>query len=122
MKIAIDTDARTLTVEEDGGARTLDLWGVEAFELISDLWLRTSWNAKYPYTFTWLDRPIIQHPEDIGRRPDLRPDVLNLVFEQIEDLPLSGIVKLEVPDLHFLVLTVAMDPTDPLFEPVGIPR
>ncbi|WP_372426082.1 cephalosporin hydroxylase family protein [Salinarimonas chemoclinalis] len=80
MRITIDTDARTLAVEDDGAARTLDLWGKEAFELISDVWLRTSWNAKYPYTFTWLDRPIIQHPEDMVRTQEaicaLRPDVI----------------------------------------------
>jgi cephalosporin hydroxylase len=54
--------------------------GKEAFELISDLWLKTSWNQKYSYTFTWLGRPIIQHPEDLVRLREviftLRPDVI----------------------------------------------
>ncbi|GGK29291.1 cephalosporin hydroxylase family protein [Salinarimonas ramus] len=80
MKITIDTDARSLVADGPEGTRTLDLWGKEAFELISDVWLRTSWNAKYPYTFTWLDRPIIQHPEDMVRTQEaicaLRPDVI----------------------------------------------
>ena len=60
--------------------RRLDLYGKEAFELISDLWLKTSWNQKYSYTFTWLGRPIIQHPEDLVRLQEaiftLCPDVI----------------------------------------------
>ena len=67
MRIRIDTDSRDLLVEEVDGSRTLDLYGKEAFELISALWLKTSWNQKYSYTFTWMGRPIIQHPEDLVR-------------------------------------------------------
>jgi cephalosporin hydroxylase len=77
MRIVIDTTDRTL-VANDG--RRLDLYGKEAFEHISDLWLKTSWNQKYSYTFTWLGRPIIQHPEDLLRLQEviftLRPDVI----------------------------------------------
>lgn len=80
MRILIDTHARKLTVEGDGAPRALDLYGKEAFELISDLWLKTSWNQKYSYTFTWLGRPIIQHPEDLVRLQEviytLKPDVI----------------------------------------------
>jgi cephalosporin hydroxylase len=76
MRIVIDTAERTLTAD----GRQLDLYGKRAFELISDLWLKTSWNQKYPYTFTWLGRPIIQHPEDLIRLQEaiftLRPDVI----------------------------------------------
>jgi cephalosporin hydroxylase len=76
MRIVIDTAERTLTAD----GRRLDLYGKEAFELISDLWLKTSWNQKYSYTFTWLGRPIIQHPEDLVRLQEaiftLRPDVI----------------------------------------------
>jgi cephalosporin hydroxylase len=78
MRIVIDTAEKTLTA----GGRHLDLYGKEAFELISDLWLKTSWNQKYSYTFTWLGRPIIQHPEDLVRLQEtiftLRP---NLIIE-----------------------------------------
>jgi cephalosporin hydroxylase len=77
MRIVIDTTERTL-VAADG--RRFDLYSKEAFECISDLWLRTSWNQKYSYTFTWLGRPIIQHPEDLIRLQEviftLRPDVI----------------------------------------------
>jgi len=80
MRILIDTDAQKLTIESDGAPRTLDLYGKEAFELISDLWLKTSWNQKYSYTFTWMGRPIIQHPEDLIRLQEviytLKPDVI----------------------------------------------
>jgi cephalosporin hydroxylase len=77
MRIMIDMAEKAL-IHADG--RRLDLYGKEAFELISELWLKTSWNQKYSYTFTWLGRPIIQHPEDLIRLQEviftLRPDVI----------------------------------------------
>jgi cephalosporin hydroxylase len=80
MKIQIDTDKNELSVEDGGNSRVLDLYGKEAFELISDVWLKTSWNQKYSYTFTWMGRPIIQHPEDLVRLQEviytLKPDVI----------------------------------------------
>ena len=42
--------------------------------------MKTSWNLMYPYTFTWLGRPIIQHPEDMFRLQEvifnLEPDFI----------------------------------------------
>jgi cephalosporin hydroxylase len=80
MNINIDTEAKTLHVDDDGNERRIDLYGKEAFELISGIWLKTSWNQKYPYTFTWCGRPIIQHPEDLVRLQEvvyaLRPNVI----------------------------------------------
>ena len=80
MKIQIDTDKKELSVTDGGSSRVLDLYGKEAFELISDVWLKTSWNQKYSYTFTWMGRPIIQHPEDLVRLQEtiytLKPDVI----------------------------------------------
>jgi cephalosporin hydroxylase len=77
MRIEIDTTENVL-ITADG--RRLDLYSKEAFELISELWLKTGWNQKYPYTFTWLGRPIIQHPEDLVRLQEviftLRPSVI----------------------------------------------
>src|SRR5580693_7882131 len=77
MRMIIDTDVRTLTTAD---GKVIDLYGREAFELISNLWLKTSWNQKYSYTFTWMGRPIIQHPEDMIRLQEvicfLRPDVI----------------------------------------------
>ena len=76
MRIIIDTAENSLVAD----GQRLDLYGKEAFELLSDLWLKTSWNQKYSYTFTWLGRPIIQHPEDLVRLQEviftLQPDVI----------------------------------------------
>jgi len=77
MRITIDTTKGALTI---GDHEQIDLYGKQAFELLSELWLKASWNQKYSYTFTWLGRPIIQHPEDIVRLQEtiyfLRPDVI----------------------------------------------
>jgi cephalosporin hydroxylase len=77
MRLVIDTDAKTLTTND---GYSIDLYGKEAFEQISELWLKTSWNQKYSYTFTWMGRPIIQHPEDTLRLQEaiykLKPDVI----------------------------------------------
>jgi cephalosporin hydroxylase len=76
----IDTDAKSVTLEDAGGTRTLNLYSREAFELISRQWLKVGWNQKYPYTFSWLGRPIIQLPEDMIRAQEViyrvKPDVI----------------------------------------------
>lgn len=76
MKIAIDTKARELVVE----GQTLPLYSNEAFDLLSDLWVRVGWNQKYSYAFSWLGAPIIQMPEDMIRYQELvvrlKPDVI----------------------------------------------
>lgn len=80
MKLTIDTAASTVTITGSGPDRQLDLYSKQAFEQISALWLKTSWNAKYPYTFTWMGRPIVQHPEDMVRLAEViyrvQPDVI----------------------------------------------
>ncbi len=80
MRLSLDTTARTLKVSRDGEETELDLYGKPAFELISDLWMKLSWQQKYSYTFTWLGRPVIQHPEDMVRMQEvvyaLKPDVI----------------------------------------------
>lgn len=80
MKLMIDTDRKQVTVEDDGTTRTLELYSREAFELISRQWLKVGWNQKYPYTFSWLGRPIIQIPEDMIRFQEViyrvKPDVI----------------------------------------------
>jgi len=77
MNFIIDTADQTLTLQD---GHVLGIYSKEAFELISQLWLATSWNQKYSYTFTWLGRPIIQHPEDTLRLQEviysLKPDVI----------------------------------------------
>lgn len=71
MKIQIDTKARTLVVQNGVEHRTLDLYSDQAFEKLSDLWLKVGWNQKYPYTFSWMGRPFIQAPEDIVRTQEV---------------------------------------------------
>jgi len=80
MKMLVDTDARQLTVENGRGNRTLPLYSREAFEVLSQQWVNVGWDQKYPYTFSWFGRPIIQLPEDIIRIQEvlyrLKPDVV----------------------------------------------
>lgn len=53
---------------------------VAAFEALSDRWLSTGLRMKYPYTFTWMGRPIIQFPDDLLRLQEIvfrvQPDVI----------------------------------------------
>jgi cephalosporin hydroxylase/nucleoside-diphosphate-sugar epimerase len=51
-----------------------------AFDALSDQWLSTGLRMKYPYTFTWMGRPIIQFPDDLLRLQEIvfhvQPDVI----------------------------------------------
>jgi cephalosporin hydroxylase len=80
MKLIVDTEAKTLTEEEKGHVRKFDLYSKEAFERLSRQWVRVGWNQKYPYTFSWMGRPIIQLPEDMIRTQEViyrvKPDVI----------------------------------------------
>lgn len=80
MKLIIDTNVKTLHKEEDGNSFRFDLYSKAAFELLSHIWLKVGWSQKYPYTFSWLGRPIIQIPEDILRAQEViycvQPDVI----------------------------------------------
>ena len=80
MKIVIDTDARVVEIRDDVQTERQALFSREAFQLISDLWLKVGWAQRYSYNFTWLGRPIIQLPEDMIRIQEviyrLQPDVV----------------------------------------------
>lgn len=80
MKLIIDTDARTLQVEENGARTEHPLYSRKAFELLSREWVRVGWDQKYPYTFSWFGRPVIQLPEDMIRLQEVlyrvKPDVV----------------------------------------------
>ena len=80
MKLIIDTDSQTLVTEDNGQRTSVNLYSKAAFELMSRQWLKVGWNQKYPYTFSWLGRPIIQIPEDIIRVQEViyqvKPDVI----------------------------------------------
>ena len=80
MRVTIDTEQRTMTEESGTESRSLDLYSKEAFEIISNLWVKVGWNEKYSYTFSWLGRPIVQLPEDMIRIQEviyrIKPDVI----------------------------------------------
>ena len=80
MQIIIDADKQVLTEIKNGNRREINLYTNEAFEILSEFWVKVGWNQKYVYTFTWLGRPIIQLPEDMIRAQEvvyrLKPDVI----------------------------------------------
>ncbi|APO51717.1 cephalosporin hydroxylase [Bradyrhizobium diazoefficiens] len=67
-------------ISPDNGASKLTFASKEGFELISKVWLRATWDAKYVYNFAWMGRPIIQLPDDLIRLQELiwqlKPDVI----------------------------------------------
>ena len=78
--ITIDKETGFITVHERQNVRTYALGTPEAFSIISEIWLRSGWDNKYVYTFTWLGRPIIQLPEDMFRVQEvlysIKPDII----------------------------------------------
>jgi cephalosporin hydroxylase len=80
MRLSIDTEMDTVVIENGGERREFRLASAEAFDAVSEGWLRASWDVKYIWSFTWLGRPIIQLPEDMFRLQELiyriRPDVM----------------------------------------------
>lgn len=78
--MTIDTREQRLLLETDGKEQSLGLYTKEAFEVLSQLWLKVGWNQKYVYTFSWMGRPIIQLPEDALRAQEVvyrvKPDVI----------------------------------------------
>ena len=80
MKIIIDTEAQTLTEEDNGKVCHFNLYSQDAFKRLSRQWVRVGWNQKYQYTFSWMGRPIIQLPEDMIRAQEvifkIKPDVI----------------------------------------------
>jgi len=78
--IKIDLEKGEVAVETEGRSVSYQLGTAEAFAIISELWLRSGWDTKYVYGFTWLGRPIIQLPEDMIRIQEViyrvKPDVI----------------------------------------------
>ena len=78
MAARFEYDEAAGVVRLDG--REINLGEPEAFELISRAWLRSGWDTKYVYGFSWQGRPIIQLPEDLIRIQeliyDIHPDVI----------------------------------------------
>ena len=54
-KISVDYVSQTLFVADlDGDTRSLPLYSLEAFQIISQLWVKTGWAAKFSYNFSWM--------------------------------------------------------------------
>ena len=80
MIIRLDLENEIVGIEGPNGTRDYGLGSPEGFALISKAWLRSGWDNKYVYSFTWMGRPIIQLPDDMVRVQEviysLKPDVI----------------------------------------------
>lgn len=78
--ITIDMENSCLYMDDGVEKNTIPLSDPKAFEILSKIWLRSGWDTKYVYTFSWLGRPIIQLPEDMLRIQEviysIKPDVI----------------------------------------------
>ncbi|MFM7106207.1 MAG: cephalosporin hydroxylase family protein [Flavobacteriales bacterium] len=76
MKITVDTELGIIR----GDDCEYSIGSPEGFKVMSDLWIRSGWDTKYVYSFSWLGRPMIQLPDDMLRIQelifDIQPDVL----------------------------------------------
>jgi len=76
VELRIDWDKGLL--ESDGKEYSIDTG--EAFDIISDAYLKVGWQNKQVYSYTWMGRPIIQSPEDMVRIQELiykiKPDYI----------------------------------------------
>lgn len=79
MKVEIENDMIRCT-DVDGKSKSYGIGTPEGFAVLSRLWLRSGWDTKYVYSFSWMGRPVIQLPEDMIRIQDLiyavKPDVV----------------------------------------------
>lgn len=78
--ITIDMEKSCLHIDEAGERKTYQLGDPKAFEVLSEVWLRSGWDTKYVYCFSWFGRPMIQLPEDMIRIQEViytvKPDVI----------------------------------------------
>jgi cephalosporin hydroxylase len=79
MRVTIDTETGCLIIDGPEG-RSVPLYGDDAFQILSRLWVKVGWNEKHSYGFSWLGRPVIQLPSDLVRLQEvvhrLTPDVI----------------------------------------------
>jgi cephalosporin hydroxylase len=80
MKLTIDTDEKTLRIEDRSSPITYPLFSAEAFEVVSRHWLTLGWNQEHWAASSWMGRQLLQFPDDVLRLADaiwrLRPDVI----------------------------------------------
>lgn len=78
--VKIDMENGWVSETTPTGERKFKIGTSEAFSIISKAWLRSGWDNKYVYSFSWMGRPVIQLPEDMLRIQEViyqvQPDVL----------------------------------------------
>lgn len=78
--LKIDMEQGLVQLDGADGTTEMAIGSPDAFRAITKAWLRSGWDAKYVYGFSWMGRPIIQLPEDMIRIQELiyalRPDVV----------------------------------------------
>lgn len=78
--ITIDIENGRVTMDDGQRVVSCALGSPEGFSIISRAWLRSGWDNKYVYGFTWMGRPIIQLPDDLIRIQEViytvQPDVI----------------------------------------------
>lgn len=78
--INIDMEAGMVVLNGSDGDASYSIGTPEAFAAISRAWIRSGWDTKYVYGFSWMGRPIIQLPEDMLRIQEaiyqIKPDVI----------------------------------------------
>ena len=71
---------RTISVDEEGARRDIDIYSEEGFRLLSGLWARSGWSQRTYHEIAWLGVPIWQLPQDMMMMQELiwklRPDVI----------------------------------------------
>ncbi len=69
-----------IRIEENGKTKEVDIYSDEGFDLIAELWTKTSCYHRIMYEPIWMGIPIIQFPGDIIMMQELiwkvRPDVI----------------------------------------------
>ena len=69
-----------IKVQDNGKTREVDIYTQEGFDLVAELWTKTSCHHRIMYEPTWLGIPIIQFPGDLVMMQELiwkvRPDVI----------------------------------------------
>ncbi len=80
MKITFDLEQKQVSVEGPEPTKKFDIFSKDSFQLLTKLWVKIGWVAKYNYSFTWMGRPVIQLPDDMLRIQELiyrlKPDVI----------------------------------------------
>lgn len=80
MIITIDLEKTRLSVLEQGQSASYELYGAEAFQIVSREWLKLGWNLGHWSSFSWMGRQLLQLPDDILRMAEaiwrLRPSVI----------------------------------------------